>query len=212
MFIQGVADNTIPHQDSAPPSPADQMRLGQPVRPIHSVISSPASGMTCRASTKSRSPCSATMRTSVGAAFEQADAADAKVTTGERDWLSRLLDRNSARDELEQALIDALAEDGIRPFGADSLLVRRFVSAYAAFRNRGRAHENPFFPDRLRAAARGMQQGPQVKEKNGASPRSPRKCRAESRDDTSCGAGCGNPRSPSRNSKFRACPPECRSA
>ena len=50
------------------------------------------------------------------AAFRQAVAADAEVTAGESDWLKQLFDRNSAHDELEQALIDALAEDGIRPF------------------------------------------------------------------------------------------------
>jgi hypothetical protein len=48
--------------------------------------------------------------------LNRAVAADAQVTSGEGDWLKRLFEKDGARDELEQALVDFLAEDGIRPF------------------------------------------------------------------------------------------------
>jgi hypothetical protein len=50
------------------------------------------------------------------AQFNEAVAADAQVTAGETDWLKRLFEQDGTRDELEQALVDFLAEDGIRPF------------------------------------------------------------------------------------------------
>jgi hypothetical protein len=36
------------------------------------------------------------------------------VSRYERHWLKRLFDKNGTRDALEQALVDSLAEDGIR--------------------------------------------------------------------------------------------------
>jgi hypothetical protein len=41
---------------------------------------------------------------------------DAEVTSEESEWLKRLFEGDGARDPLEQALLDFLAEDGIRPF------------------------------------------------------------------------------------------------
>ena len=49
------------------------------------------------------------------AAHDAGVAADAVVTASEAAWLKQLLDGDGARDPLEQALLDFLAEDGIRP-------------------------------------------------------------------------------------------------
>jgi hypothetical protein len=47
-------------------------------------------------------------------AFESAVARDAAVTNAESDWLKRLFERDGARNPMEQALLDFLAEDGAR--------------------------------------------------------------------------------------------------
>jgi hypothetical protein len=47
---------------------------------------------------------------------DAAAARDAEVTPEEAEWLRALLDADGARDPLEQALLDFLAEDGIVPF------------------------------------------------------------------------------------------------
>ena len=46
--------------------------------------------------------------------YNRAVARDAEVTPQEAEWLKALLDADGARDELEQALLDFLAEDGVR--------------------------------------------------------------------------------------------------
>ena len=47
----------------------------------------------------------------------QSFAQSAEAAAGdEGDWLKRLFDADGARDDLERALLDFLAEDGIRPF------------------------------------------------------------------------------------------------
>jgi hypothetical protein len=48
--------------------------------------------------------------------LESEAAADAEVASDESNWLQRLYDQNRERDDYEQALLDFLAEDGIRPF------------------------------------------------------------------------------------------------
>jgi hypothetical protein len=50
------------------------------------------------------------------AAHEREVARDSAVTPEESEWLKRLFDADGARDPLEQALLDFLAEDGARPF------------------------------------------------------------------------------------------------
>lgn len=50
------------------------------------------------------------------AAHDAEVAREAQVTRQEGAWLQTLFDRSREKDELEQALIDFLAEDGIRPF------------------------------------------------------------------------------------------------
>lgn len=49
------------------------------------------------------------------AAHDAAVARDAEVTSDEADWLKRLLDADGARDPLEQALLDFLRQEGVRP-------------------------------------------------------------------------------------------------
>lgn len=116
LFVQGVANSLMAHQPYTPPSPSEEMRLEAPyhAHPFGHVLGRLGSDM----------PSAHELRDAVFgenqdekiAAFNQDVAADADVTASEGGWLKRLSDRDGVRDEYEQALLDFLAQEGIRPF------------------------------------------------------------------------------------------------
>ena len=116
LFVQGVANHLMAHQSYVPPSPPEELRREEPyqARPFGHVLS--------RLGGEVASPHEfhdAVFGEKQDMAIEKFDAeveADAQVTAGEADWLKRLYDQDSKRDELEQALLDFLAEDRVRPF------------------------------------------------------------------------------------------------
>lgn len=116
LFVQGVANHLMARQSYVPPSPAEELRREAPyqARPFGHVLS--------RLGGEVASPHEfhdAVFGEKQDKAIEKFDAeveADAQVTAREADWLKRLYDQDSKRDELEQALLDFLAEDRVRPF------------------------------------------------------------------------------------------------
>jgi hypothetical protein len=113
LFIQGIANHLMAHQDYVPPSASEEMRLEQPYKadPLNHVLSRLGHGL---ASAQEFEASLFRNEHDKAADFQQQVAADAAVSTAESDWLKRLFEQDGARDELEQALVDALAEDGIR--------------------------------------------------------------------------------------------------
>lgn len=115
LFVQGVANHLMAHQDYVPSSPSEEMRLEKPYEshPFGHVLSH-----------LGQLPSAHELHDAVFgenqdqkiAGFNAEVAADAEVTGGERDWLKRLYDQDHKRDDFEQALLDFLAEDGVRPF------------------------------------------------------------------------------------------------
>ena len=113
LFVQGLANHLMAHQSHSPISPETAARLDQPYRP------NPFRNILAKLGRE---------RASFGEAFacngeadriaehDAAVARDAEVNGGEADWLKRLFEGDGARDPLEQALLDFMADDGIRPF------------------------------------------------------------------------------------------------
>jgi len=114
LFVQGVANHLMAHQDYSAPSPTDEMRLEQPYKadPFGHVLS--RLGHELPNTHEVGESLFGENENERIAAFERRVAADAVVSPGESDWLKRLFDKNATRDEFEQALVDSLAEDGIR--------------------------------------------------------------------------------------------------
>jgi hypothetical protein len=114
LFVQGVANHLMAHQDYEAPSREVEMRLEQPYKadPFGHVLSR-LGGELPSADEVEESLFGQNEDERIGA-FERAVAADASVTPDESDWLKRLFDKDGARDDYEQALVDSLAEDGIR--------------------------------------------------------------------------------------------------
>ena len=114
LFVQGVANYLMAHQNYVPPSPAEEIRLEQVRKPdalgFVSRMGHPASSEEVRESLFGEDQARKISD------HERAVAADAEVTPGETDWLMRLFAADGARDPMEKALLDFLAEDGIRPF------------------------------------------------------------------------------------------------
>lgn len=116
LFVQGVANHLMAHQSYTPPSPGEEWRLeaAYEVHPFGHVLSRLGGDL----------PSAHELHDSVFgedqdkaiAKFESDVAADAELTSEESNWLKRLYDQDRERDEYEQALLDFLAEDGIRPF------------------------------------------------------------------------------------------------
>jgi hypothetical protein len=116
LFVQGVANHLMAHQAFNPPSREEELRMEQPYKadPFGHVLSRLGRG----------APGLDEVRESVFgenedekiAGYQRGVDADADVTADEGHWLNRLFEKDGARDELEQALVDALAEDNIRPF------------------------------------------------------------------------------------------------
>jgi hypothetical protein len=113
LFVQGVANFLMAHQSYSPISRETAARLEQPYRPdsLRNVLAK-----------LGREPASLSEALSFEsesdriAEHDAAAAQDAEVNSGEAEWLKRLVDGDGARDPMEQALLEFLAEDGIRPF------------------------------------------------------------------------------------------------
>lgn len=114
LFVQGVANHLMAHQDYDPASPAEEVRREQPYKadPFDHVLS--RLGHELPSIHEVEKALFGESEDDRIAAFQREVAADAAITPGESDWLKRLFDKDGARDEYEQALVDSLAEDGFR--------------------------------------------------------------------------------------------------
>jgi hypothetical protein len=114
LFVQGVANHLMAHQNYVPPSPEEEIRLEHVRKPdplgFLSRMGEPATSEEVRQSLFGEDQSKKT------ADHDRAVSADAQVTPGEANWLKRFFEADGARDPMEQALLDFLAEDGIRPF------------------------------------------------------------------------------------------------
>jgi hypothetical protein len=115
LFVQGVANHLMAHQNFDPPSREEEMRLEQPYKadPVGHVLS--RLGRDVAGLHEVEKSVFGEDEDEKIADFQREVAEDAKVTGDESGWLKRLFENDGARDELEQALVDALAEDGVRP-------------------------------------------------------------------------------------------------
>ena len=116
LFVQGVANHLLAHQTYVAPSPEEEMRLEAPYKadPFGHILS--RLGHEVPGRREFDDAVFGDVERERIAALKQAAAADAQVTQGESDWLKRLFEQDGVRDELEQALVDFLAEDRTRPF------------------------------------------------------------------------------------------------
>ena len=116
LFVQGIANHLMAHQSYSPPSPSDEMRLEAPYEshPFGHVLS--RLGKDIASPHEFHDAVFGEDQDKAIETFDNAVDADAEVTLGERDWLKRLYDKDGQRDEYEQALLDFLAEDRVRPF------------------------------------------------------------------------------------------------
>ncbi len=113
LFVQGIANYLMAHQAWVPLDGASQTRLEDPRALKHTPF---REVLNCIG----RNP--ATIREILFGEDERARIAehgravsrDAEVTPAELEWLKSLLDADGARDPLEQALLDFLAEDGVQ--------------------------------------------------------------------------------------------------
>lgn len=115
LFVQGIANHLMAHQ-SHKPSPEAAARFEKPYQ-------SDAFGNVLSKLGRDRTTLGEAFVEAFGddeaeriAAHDSAVGNDAQVTKQEGAWLQQLFDKNREKDELEQALLDFLAEDGIRPF------------------------------------------------------------------------------------------------
>lgn len=113
LFVQGIANYLMAHQAWVPLAPASQAQLesaksakGTPFRELLERIGRTPGSFGEAIFGKSE-------QTRI-AEHDRAVARDAELTPQEAAWLKGLLDADGARDELEQALFDFLAEDGVR--------------------------------------------------------------------------------------------------
>lgn len=116
LFVQGVANHLMAHQSYVPPSPSEELRLEKPYQPhpFGHVLSHLGHGIA--GPHELHDALFEENRDKAIAKLDQEVTEDAEVNSGETDWLQRLYDKDRQRDDLEQALLDFLAEDGIRPF------------------------------------------------------------------------------------------------
>lgn len=116
LFVQGVANHLMAHQPYTAPSPEDELGMEAPYSadPFGHVVS--RVGRDVASIHEIEESLFGEDQDEKIAAFQNEVAADAAVTSGESDWLERLFEKDGTRDELEQALVDFLAEDGLRPF------------------------------------------------------------------------------------------------
>jgi hypothetical protein len=116
LFVQGIANHLMAHQSYTPPSPDEEMRLEAPYKshPFSHVVS--RLGEHIASPQEFRDAVFGENQDKAIDKFEHEVDADAEVTPGESDWLKRLYDSDGQRDEYEQALLDFLAEERVRPF------------------------------------------------------------------------------------------------
>ena len=113
LFVQGIANYLMAHQPWEPPWAAEAARLEQIRKP------DPFGSVLARLGRKSTGGWTSVVGESeetTAAQHDSAVARDAAITSEETAWLKRLFEADGARDPLEQALLDFLAEDGARPF------------------------------------------------------------------------------------------------
>jgi hypothetical protein len=116
LFVQGIANHLMAHQNYIPPSPDEELRLEKPYKSdiVGHVLS--RLGRDIASPHEVSESLFGDDEDEAIEKFNREVAADAAVTGQESDWLRRLFDKDGTRDELEQALLDFLAEDGVRPF------------------------------------------------------------------------------------------------
>jgi hypothetical protein len=118
LFVQGVANHLMGHQNYVPPSPEEELGLEAPYKaePFRRVISK--LGQSVASPREIEESLFGPNEDAASEKFEQEVASNAEVTPVESDWLERLLDGKggAVRDEYEQALLDFLAEERGRPF------------------------------------------------------------------------------------------------
>lgn len=114
LFVQGVANHLMAYQDYSAPEPDVAQRLAKP----YDADPARMLGRLGREVARFEEVKAAIFGDEQKriAEHDAAVAADAQVTGAEAGWLKRLFDGDGAQDALEQALLDFLAEDGIRPF------------------------------------------------------------------------------------------------
>lgn len=117
LFVQGVANHLMAHQ-SFVPSAEMAARMETPYQPNPLGLVFNKLGRERASHTELRAVLDGE---GVGddkraAARRAAIAADAQVTSDEASWLRRLFEADGARDDLEQALLDFLAKDGVTPY------------------------------------------------------------------------------------------------
>lgn len=115
LFVQGIANHLMAHQDFVPPSSSDELRLEMPYepRPFGHILSHLGRELPSRH--ELHDSLFGENQDQAIARIDQAVATDSEVTPGESDWLKRLYDQDHHHDELEQALLDFLGKDGIHP-------------------------------------------------------------------------------------------------
>lgn len=145
LFVQGIANHLMAHQSYVPPSAEEELRLEAPyeARPFGHVLPRLGDMRDGLAFTRlelehdfdlpwhsrprkfaglsEREMLDAMLTPKTGETITRLDrevgeAADAEVTGQESHWLQSLFDQDGQHDEYEQALLDFLAEDGVRPF------------------------------------------------------------------------------------------------
>jgi hypothetical protein len=116
LFVQGVANHLMAHQDYDAPSRDEELRIEQPYKadPFGHVLS--RLGRDVAGFREVEESLFGENEDEKIADFQRDVAVDAEVTPDESHWLKRLFEKDGAKDELEQALVAALAEDNIRPF------------------------------------------------------------------------------------------------
>ena len=114
LFVQGVANHLMAHQSYVPPSPSDELRLEKPYasQPFGHVL--PRLGQEIASPSELHDALFGDNEEKAIASLDEEVAEDGEVNSGEADWLKRLFDHNGQHDELEQALLDFLSEDGVR--------------------------------------------------------------------------------------------------
>ncbi|HXG99976.1 MAG TPA: hypothetical protein VNI79_06150 [Sphingomicrobium sp.] len=109
LFVQGIANHLMAHQNYVPPSREEAMRRARPYvanpgRVLAGLKKEVASLREARTATYGDEDRRV-------ADHDRAFAADMAVTFDEAHWLDRLFDADGARDPIEQALVDFLAAE-----------------------------------------------------------------------------------------------------
>jgi len=111
LFVQGIANYLMAHQAWVPLAGAAQARLEDPRASRRTPFRDVLERLERNPGSFSEAIFGKSEQTRI-AEHQKAVARDAEVTVEESEWLKALLDADGARDPLEQALLDFLAEDG----------------------------------------------------------------------------------------------------